>query len=137
MKQVIFALLIAVTLMVSVSSQARGTAKLDDHRRVSFTVVPDRALTPGQVRDSIVAVARSRDWVLTAEQPGQLTLRNDIRGQFQVVINVSYDVTGMQVDYVSSENLDYKTYHGVPYIHPKYNKWVNLLIKGVNSRLSS
>ena len=99
-------------------------------------MLPDRALTPAKVREAIAASGLKHGWAVVAETPGHLTLSNTIRDTFKVVINVTYDESGMQVDYVSSENLNYKMYKGERYIHPKYNKWVNMLMQGVTTRLS-
>ncbi|MFA6985637.1 MAG: hypothetical protein WC213_05485 [Arenimonas sp.] len=136
MKQVIRASLLSLFLVASVSTHAGGTAPLIDHAKVSFSVLPDRALTPAKVREAIAASGLKHGWAVVAETPGHLTLSNTIRDTFKVVIDVTYDESGMQVDYVSSENLNFKTYKGVRYIHPKYNKWVNMLMQGVTTRLS-
>ena len=135
MKKLIIASALAVILVAPVSSQA-GSSRLIDHQHASFTAPAGREITPTKVRDAIAAAGQTHGWVVTAEEPGKMTLSNTIRNTFKLVINVSYDVSGMTVDYVSSENLHYRTYHGVPYIHSKYNKWVGLLTQGVQARLS-
>ena len=135
MNRTMVASLLALTLAAS-TAQAGGATPLVDHAHLSFAVLPDRALTPAKVREGIAAVGLRHGWAVVAEEPGKLTLANTIRETFKVVINVSYDASGMQVDYVSSENLNYQTRHGVAFIHPKYNKWVNLLMREVNTGLS-
>jgi len=136
MKPLIRASLLSVLLVVSISAQAGGTTPLVDHAKVSFNVLPDRDLTPAKVREAIAASGLAHGWAVVAEKPGHLTLSNTIRETFKVVINVTYDASGMQVDYVSSENINYRMYKGVAHIHPKYNKWVNTLMQGVATRLS-
>jgi hypothetical protein len=137
MKNFIRASLVAATLMAPVVSQA-GTALLLDHVHMNFAARSDAALTPAKVREAIVAAGMQHGWTVSAEQPGQLTLSNVVRDTFKVVINVSYDASGMTADYVSSENLGYRTYtsKNTPYIHPKYNKWVHRLMKDVSVSLA-
>lgn len=135
MKNVLRAIVFSLVFAASLSSQAKGMP-LIDHAHAAFAVLPGKALTSDKVREAIAASGVSHGWGVVAEDPGRLTLRNVIRGKYIVVVNVSYDVSGMQVDYVSSENLNYKMRGGIAYIHPKYNEWVNLLLQGVTTRLS-
>jgi len=137
MKNLIRASLVAVMLAAPVASQA-GTTLLLDHVRMSFVARPDGALTPAKVHDAIVATGLRHGWTITSEQPGQLTMSNVVRDAFKVVIRLNYDASGMTADYVSSENLGYRTYSGsnAPYIHPKYNKWVHRLMKDVRVSLA-
>jgi len=74
---------------------------------------------------------------VTSEKPGELQLRNVIRNKHVVVINVFYDIKGVRAEYVSSENLKYEMREGVPYIHPKYNEWVSLLLHDIVAKVSS
>lgn len=136
MKRMLLAILFAATLLVPMTSQAEHVTRLIDHSQVSFSASPDRTLDPAKVREAIVDVAKTHGWVASAEGPGKLTLSNTIRGTFKVVVNVIYSASGMQVDYVSSENLHYRGNSDVAYIHPKYNKWVNLLLLETKARLS-
>ena len=130
----IFAL--ALALAASPASQASRSIPLQDHQRTSFGEVSGRVLTPAKVREAIVVAASARGWAIASEISGQLTLRNNIRGKHMVVIKLIYDAAGVQVDYVSSENLNYELRHGQAYIHPKYNQWLGLLMQDVSARLS-
>jgi hypothetical protein len=132
MKRSILSAFLAVALLAPVASQADHTTKLINHAQVSFSA-PDA----DKVHDAIVSVGKSHGWVASNEQPGRMTLSNTIRGTFIVVLDVTYSPSGMQVDYVSSENLNYKLKNDVPYIHPKYNKWVDLLMTETKQRLST
>ena len=135
MKHFIIVFLSALLLIAPMSSQAK-TVPLNDHIKATFVVAPGKARTMDTIREAIAAAGISHGWVAVSEQPGEMTLRNDVRGLHTVVVKVSYDTAGMQVDYVTSENLNYNLRSGVAYIHPKYNMWVDLLIQGVTSRLS-
>ena len=131
MKRMILVTLLSAALLAPLA-QAR-TTRMVEHAQVSFVAPADAA----KVHDAIVEVGKTHGWVASDEAPGKLTLSNTIRGTFKVVVNVSYTSTGMQVDYVSSENLEYVVKHGGPYIHPKYNKWVDLLMQETKTKLAS
>ena len=132
MKRMILAAFLATALLAPVA-QAEHVTRLVDHAQASFVGEPD----PTRVHDAIVEVGQAHGWLASNEEPGKLTLSNTIRGTFKVVVNVSYTSTGMQVDYVSSENLYYRANGDVAYIHPKYNKWVNLLLTETKTKLGS
>lgn len=135
MKRMLLAAFFATAMLVPLAGQAEHTSRLVDHAQVSFA--PSQGTTPAKVRDAIVEVGKAHGWSVASEAPGKVRLSNTIRGTFKVVVDVTYSASGMQVDYVSSENLYYQVKHDVAYIHPKYNKWVNLLLQETQARLSS
>jgi hypothetical protein len=132
MKRIILATLFAASLLAPAASRAEHTSRLVDHAQLSFAVPADSA----RVHDAIIEVGKRHGWTVSSDEAGKLRLGNTIRGTFKVVVDVAYTGSGMQVDYVSSENLYYQTKHGVPYIHPKYNKWVDLLMQETKARLA-
>ena len=136
MKNLIIAVLFAVTLLVSVPSHARSVVAVKTPERASFVLTSGQEPSLDKVRQCIGLASAARGWRVVAEQPGQLTLHNDVRGKHQVEVKVTYDSRGIQVDYVSSENLNYRVRDGVGYIHPKYNEWVNLLISDIVAKVS-
>jgi hypothetical protein len=129
-------LLFLALLLVSPAGHARFAEPVQSPQRATF-VSGNAAPNLAKVRESIGLAASSRGWVVTSEQPGQLQLRNVIRNKHVVVINVFYDTTSVRAEYVSSENLKYEMRGEVPYIHPKYNEWVNLLLHDIVAKVSS
>ncbi len=135
MCRVLLAVLFAISLVAPMPADAKSRP-LQPAERVTLVVASGKSLSPAFVRDSIVVVAANRGWMLQAEQPGRITLRNVIRGKHTVVVAVDYDSAGFKVDYVSSENLNYKLRNGKAYIHPKYQQWVNTLIQDVLAKVA-
>ncbi len=131
MKNLFFALVFAVSMLLSLNGQARPSQPLQASQHVDLVASGSGAAAVQKVHDSIVAAGASRGWHPTADQPGKMTLSNTIRGKFVVVIDVSYDAKGLTATYVSSENLNYAMRDGVAYIHPKYNAWVATLLQDI------
>ena len=136
--KILFSLALFLALiLISPVSHARFAEPMQSPQQTSFVVAGNTTPSLAKVRDSIGFVASSRGWQVTSEQPGQLQLRNVIRNKHVVVINVFYDTKSLRAEYVSSENLKYEMRNGVPYIHPKYNEWVNLLLHDIVTKVSS
>ncbi|HEV2606743.1 MAG TPA: hypothetical protein VGT79_02055 [Xanthomonadaceae bacterium] len=137
MKMLHSLLLFLALILISPVGHARFAEAVQSPQQASFVVSGSAAPNIAKVRESIGAAASSRGWQVTSEQPGQLQLRNVIRNKHVVVINVFYDTKVVRAEYVSSENLKYEMRGGVPYIHPKYNEWVSLLLHDIVAKVSS
>lgn len=90
--------------------------------------------TPEQVSKSIKAALLHGQWLVTADNPGEIdgTLtRND----YSVNIAVTYDAHKIQVRYVDSANLKYEKKNGVEYIHRNYLVWIRDLVAQIQSNL--
>jgi hypothetical protein len=90
--------------------------------------------TPEQVNKSIRAALLSGQWLVTADNPGEIdgTLaRND----YSANIAVFYDDKKIQIRYVGSSNLKYEKKNGVEYIHRNYLVWVRDLTAQIQSNL--
>ncbi|MEO8742374.1 MAG: hypothetical protein ABI365_04195 [Lysobacteraceae bacterium] len=136
MKNLLVILLFVVSMLFSLDGLARTSMPLQSPQHSAFTASANSLPTLEKVHDAIVQAGASRGWMVTAEQPRQLTLRNVIRGKHTVVVNVSYDRHGVDVSYVSSENLNYEMRGDVAYIHPKYNEWIEKLLVGIVAKAS-
>ena len=90
-----------------------------------------------QVRHAVATAGAPRGWQMVDEQPGRITLRNVVRGKHTVVVAVDYDAAGFRIDYVSSENMNYREKRGRRYIHPKYMQWTGLLAQDIGARLQA
>jgi hypothetical protein len=130
-KILLFMMLFVAALLVSSEGVARPADTLQSPMQASFNVSGNRAPSIEQVRNGIVQAGSRRGWLVANEQPGQLQLRNDVRGKHLVVINVFYDTKGVRIEYVSSQNMKYEMINGVAYIHPKYNEWVSKLLREI------
>jgi len=132
--------LIAPLMLALALAAAPAAAKVDElHEAQRVVVVGSRgkSTTAAQVHDAIATAGTPRGWMLVDDQPGRVTLRNVIRGKHTVVVAVDYDAEGFRIDYVSSENLNYREKNGRRYIHPKYMQWTAQLAQDIRTRLQS
>ncbi|MEO7478329.1 MAG: hypothetical protein ABIT64_03745 [Lysobacteraceae bacterium] len=136
MKKLLVMLLLVAAMLFSLDGLARTSIPLQSPQHADFTVSGNGLPSLDKVRDAIVQAGASRGWMVTAEQPRQLTLRNVIRGKHTVVVNVSYNSRGVDVSYVSSDNLNYEMRGDVAYIHPKYNEWVEKLLVDIVAKVA-
>jgi len=130
-------LLFLALILISPVGHARFAEPVRSPQQATFVVSGSAVPIIAKVRESIGFAASTRGWQVTSDQPGQMQLRNVIRNKHVVVINVFYDTKTVRAEYVSSENLKYEMRGGVPYIHPKYNEWVNLLLHDIVAKVSS
>ncbi len=136
MKILLSVLLLLATMLVSPAGLARPAAALQSPQQASFAVSGSKSASLARVREVIIQAGSVRGWQLVTEQPGQLQLRNVIRGKHTVVVNVFYDAKAVRIEYVSSENLKYEMEGGVAYIHPKYNEWIAKLLQDIVAHVS-
>lgn len=121
-KFVAAAVVVACTMSVA---YARSTEMYEPER--ATLVAADGKQTKEKMRSAVIAGSKTKGWVLTAEKPGTLTLRNH-NGKYGAVIDVDFDEKGYQIKYVSSDNLNFNVKDGgKPNIHPTYNTWVKEL----------
>ena len=136
MKNSLTALLFFVLSLLSFNSDARALERVQSPRSAAFVVATGKTPSVDKVRESIGIAGAVRGWQVMAEQSGQMTLRNNIRNKHVVVVNIFYDEKGIRVEYVSSENLNYRMRDGVSYIHPKYNFWVSTLMQDIVAKVT-
>ncbi|TNJ34659.1 hypothetical protein [Arenimonas terrae] len=130
-------LLLSLTLALAAPLAAAKTDKLEPPQRVLFVGPAGRTPAPDTLRGAIAGAGALRGWQLIEEAPGRMVLRNVIRGKHTVVVAVVYDPQGFQIEYVSSENLNYKERRGQAYIHPKYHQWVANLAQDISARVAA
>ena len=111
--------------------------KLEPPQRVLFVGPGGSKADSDGLRSAIAAAGASRGWQLVEEAPDRMTLKNVIRGKHTVVVAVVYDAQGFQIDYVSSENLNYREKRGQAYIHPKYHQWIANLAQDISAKVSA
>jgi hypothetical protein len=130
-------LLLSLTLALAAPMAAAKTDKLEPPQRVLFVGPSGKTPAPDTLRGAIAGAGAVRGWQLIEEAPGRMTLRNVIRGKHTVVVAVVYDPQGFQIEYVSSENLNYKERRGQAYIHPKYHQWIANLAQDISARVAA
>jgi hypothetical protein len=135
MKKMLAAWLCVVSMLMAFNAMARVSAPVESPQHADF-LSASHAPAADKVRQAIIDAGARRGWHVDAEQPGRLTLRNVIRNKHTVVVDVAYDSKGVSVTYVSSENLNYEMRDGVAYIHPKYNEWVQKLLKDIVAKVA-
>ena len=136
MKNLLAILLLIATVLFPLDALARASTPLQSPMHADFVSTAGGPPSLDKVRQAIIAAGAAHGWRMTAEQPGQMSLHNVIRGKHTVDVNVSYTRHGVDVIYMSSDNLDYAMRDGVAYIHPKYMEWVNLLLTGIVTKVS-
>jgi hypothetical protein len=135
--KILLPMLLALSLLIPLDCLARATVPLQSPQQATFVVSADKAPTMDKVREAIGFAAQLRGWQVTAEQPGQATLHTLIRNKHDIVVNVIYDTRSVRIEYVSSVNMKYEMEGGAAYIHPNYNKWVNILLQDIVGKVSS
>lgn len=121
--------LFAVLLLSSLFAVAQARqAPLVERERITFAA---NDYTLERVRTAIIAGGAQHGWELVVEAPGKLILKFDKGGKHQVRVNVLYDTSGYQIQYLDSVNLNYGMVDGQVHIHPNYNRWISNLIKSI------
>ncbi len=129
--------MLALLLALATAPAQAKVDELPEPQRIA--VVGPMGKTPSleQVRHAVATAGAPRGWQMVDEQPGRITLRNVVRGKHTVVVAVDYDAAGFRIDYVSSENMNYREKRGRRYIHPKYMQWTGLLAQDIGARLQA
>lgn len=130
-------LLLSVAMALTPALAVAKTDELEPPQRVLFVGPSGKTPAPDRLRGAIAAAGSVRGWQLIEEVPGRMTFRNVIRGKHTVVVAVVYDPRGFQIEYVSSENLNYKERRGQAYIHPKYHQWTANLAQDISASVAA
>jgi hypothetical protein len=115
------------------SAVAARDAPLIDHENIAVT----SATSAANVKKAVVTAGGKRGWKPVKDTPTNVRLEYNARGKHLVVIDVGYNAKVYSIKYVASENMNYQEKDGKRYIHPKYNKWVDELIKGISLELAT
>ncbi|HEX5755791.1 MAG TPA: hypothetical protein VFY12_05505 [Arenimonas sp.] len=123
---------------MSLVASAGATAKaveLKPAQPVSIVTASGKAHDEAVVKEAIIAGGAVRGWLPESEAPGRVVLRNVIRGKHTVVVAVVYKSDSLKVEYVDSDNLNFKERNGKRYIHPKYQQWVDAMVHDIRLKL--
>lgn len=131
------ALILSLVLALAPALALARSEKLEPPQRFLFVASANHAKTLDDIRGAIATAGSFRGWQVIEDAPGRLTMKNVIRGKHTVVVDVVFDTAGFQIDYVSSENLNYEERKGQAYIHPKYFQWTANLAQDINVRVAT
>ncbi len=92
------------------------------------------SLSTEAVQKEIKRALVTRNWAVTAEQPGQIEATLNVRAHV-ARITVSHGEGTVRVAYVSSENLNFEEKKGQRYIHKNYASWVNNIVTDISRNL--
>lgn len=129
--------MLALLLALATAPAQAKVDELPEPQRVAVAGPMGKTPSLEQVRHAVATAGAPRGWQMVDEQPGRITLRNVVRGKHTVVVAVDYDAAGFRIDYVSSENMNYREKRGRRYIHPKYMQWTGLLAQDIGARLQA
>ncbi|MEE3327567.1 MAG: SHOCT domain-containing protein [Myxococcota bacterium] len=131
----VFATLLLLATLSPTSAHADRTASI---RNIPPTPLHAPAGTPlADIAAAIRSAADSEQWIIVGESPGSMTARLHIRAH-TATVTIQYTESTYQIDYLDSQNLDYKPDDLVlfgsykskrksingPRIHNNYNIWV-------------
>lgn len=124
---------IAVVGLVGITTTAYGrSAELVDPAPVQIGC----ALKSDQIVKGITSGLVGRGWYLTKKQPGHLTAQILVRGKYTLVVSIKYTDKMYDIDFVSSNNLNYHESDGKKYIHPNANSWMQNINNDIHAQLS-
>jgi hypothetical protein len=104
-----------------------------------------------QIATSIKQAAEDRNWKVTSEAPGLLTVRLWVRNRHLAIVQIGFDNENYWIDYLDSENLEYVKevwkagliqgsdwwLDAEPKIHRNYNRWVESLAKSIEYHIAN
>ena len=88
--------------------------------------------------DTVKAIKQGLDyrkWIVGLEQPGLLRATVSASGGVQATVDVHYDAQKIQINYVSSQNLDEKDENGQRTIASRYINWSRNLVLSITQAL--
>jgi hypothetical protein len=123
----------AVVVIVGIGLALAGCAHTMPVYNVSSAPVaaPSGQLSAAQVRGAITEALYDKGWVVKQDDPGKILAEVLVRNH-RADIEIDYSATQYSIAYRDSANL---LYDG-SVIHRNYNKWIKLLERQINQRLS-
>lgn len=128
MKHVYLAVLASIALLFSFAASA--APELVNPAPIA---VPAK-LVEVQVVGSIKHALKTRGWVISSESNGKIDATLNLR-KHVARIAIYHDLKEVRIEYVSSENLDYKEKDGKRHIHRNYLSWVKNLSTDIDKNM--
>jgi hypothetical protein len=85
-----------------------------------------------EVRAAIVGALNDKGWIVEQDDPGRILAEINVRSH-RADIAIDYSATQYSITYQDSADL----LHDGSMIHRNYNKWIMLLEREINQRLSA
>lgn len=89
-------------------------------------------LTQQQVGKAITESALNREWIVESNKDGVMNLKINVRTHM-AAIKITYNNNFYSINYVDSYNLKYNG----NVIHRNYNKWITILNRDIQQKLSA
>jgi hypothetical protein len=93
-------------------------------------------LSQDKVLKAISSGLVGRGWYLTSKKPGDLVAKIIVRNKHTLVVAIKYTNKMFDIDYKSSDNLNYHESDGKKYLHPYAISWMNNLSNDIQAQLS-
>lgn len=148
---------VSVVFTLAGNAQAREVVPVVDYLDIPVATATGNAISADRVRDAIIAAATAKKWEI-ARGPSQdvLTASLSWNGKHTITVSIPYTVERFSLRYQSSVNMKYTVSQtanqpstplnrigaptstlsdGVPMIHPRYNEYVQQLLRGIQAEL--
>lgn len=110
----------AALLFFPLALMLMGAAVLEDPEPIAVPA----GMSAGDVAKAIKIGISGRGWTVAKDENGQIDAVLYIRSHVARVA-IHYDTQQVRIQYVSSDNLDYKERRGKRYIHRNYFNWIH------------
>ena len=88
------------------------------------------------ITQAILTAGRDRGWQMTEAGPG--LIRGNLvtgGGKHEVDVDIAYSHDQFSITYADSVNMNYQRRDGEARIHPKYNRWVQILKEDIQESI--
>jgi hypothetical protein len=133
MKNILRLFAIALTF-AALNAHARGNVPILNHDAVQAVTGAGKPASPEQIRTALQAAGSPRGWTITPAGNGKALAVLDVRGKHTVSADITYASGQYSIKYRDSSNMNYEA--GSNSIHPKYNMWVDQLVRDTRAQLA-
>ncbi len=102
---------------------------------VDAPLMAPQSATMDAITETVLGSGARRGWKMTMLEPGLIRGKIVVNNKHTVEVDITYDETDFSINHVSSINMNYNLRDGVPYIHPKYNRWVSILEDDIQEQM--
>lgn len=132
MKAIVTFILVCVIVL---PANAASLATMETFGPVRVEEATGKPVAAEQVKRAILTAAQTRGWKAHEQSAGRIVATILVRGRFRVTVEIPYSARELSVNYLSSENLDYRPTEKGAEIHRNYNKWVATLVNDIKAQL--
>ena len=124
----------AVLAFAAFGAHARGNVPVENHEAIPALTAAGKPASPEQIRAALQAAGSPRGWIIKPVGAGKVLASLDVRSKHQVSADVTLRNGEYSIKYRDSNNMNYDA--GSHTIHPKYNMWVDALIRDTRAQLA-